>query len=294
MKGLYTEYLVKGVNLHYFINRLKREKITVYSVKRKGKESYFTVKNKDSEKFFAIGKELCYNIYKLKEGGIFYPLLLLIKNVGISVGLLLFLLLIATADGMVFAVKVTGSGKINENLVLKSVAEAGIKKFSFYSEERSAELQKRLYSLDCFSFASVKKRGKTLVIDVETADFAQTSEKRDNLISTADGVLEDCKVYRGRQLIGIGEKVRKGDAVVLGEMQINDGWQKTYVVAKATVLAESYFTFISEKENGDYALALAKESIDYETVDCEVKCENVDGKYLYTVRLTYRVVVICK
>ena len=88
-------FIVKGRNLEGFLNLLKNRKITVYDVKKLSNDKLILAVNfMESRKFFAIGKELCYNIKKVRDKGKGYPLLALYRSLGVLIGVFIICCLI--------------------------------------------------------------------------------------------------------------------------------------------------------------------------------------------------------
>ena len=110
------------------------------------------------------------------------------------------------------------------------------------------------------------------------------------MLAPCDGIIESVKVYRGRQLVNVGDSVYSGQTLVAGEMLINNEWQKTYVLAQAVIVTNTTFTFTSQSANAhEHALSFAKESLgDYQIVEHFITVDFDNQRYIYTVNMQYK------
>ena len=286
----YTVYRVRGLNLDRLIGTLKKRGINLYDVKKKGQKTLIlTVNGSDNEKFFAISQKLCYNIKRLGEKGKHYPLFLLIKNLGATIGAVLFALSFLFINDLVFSFEFTGTGSVYKKEVENYLNGRGIVKFSRFSDlDLDALSDEILASSDKFSFAEAKKRGNRLIISLaEKKPNASTlTGTAKNLISTLNGVVEEVKVYRGTALVKQGDVIKDGDLLVDGYLTVKDVRVETNVIATVTVRTDWVFTYISDAINEEkFALALAEGVYGFDYDDCSVSVKKSGEKYEYTVIL---------
>lgn len=285
----FIRYRIVGFNQNYLLNLLKRNGISLYKIVKKEKNiTELSIEFNEKQKFFAITENLCYNITRIGEYGFLYPLISLSKKIGVLIGLVVFAVTVVLADKIVFEIDYTGTGALYKNQAEVLLADCGIKKYSVIttSSLRTAE-NKILSSSDKFSFVSLKKSGGRLKVNLTAAKFSgqvlDTSKKQ--VVSSADGVVESVKVYRGTAIVGVGDTVKIGDVLIDGYNIIKDARVETFALGTVTVITEKTFVFSGEPNQEESMLILAKENVDEEIID--ENCTYTDGEY--TVKFTCRI-----
>lgn len=285
----FIRYRIVGFNQNYLLNLLKRKGISLYKIVKKEKNiTELSIEFNEKQKFFAITENLCYNITRIGEYGFLYPLISLSKKIGVAIGLVVFAVIVVLADKIVFEIDYTGTGALYKNQAEALLADCGIKKYSVIttSSLRTAE-NKILSSSDKFSFVSLKKSGGRLKVNLTAAKFSgqvlDTSKKQ--VVSSADGVVESVKVYRGTAVVGVGDTVKIGDVLIDGYNIIKDARVETFALGTVTVITEKTFVFSGEPNQEESMLILAKENVGEEIID--ENCTYTDGEY--TVKFTCRI-----
>ncbi len=289
---LYSRYKVEGLNLDYLINRLKNSGIGVYDYERiSTKEVRLTISFVDNKKFFAISKDLCYNITKIKESGIFRPFFLLYKNVGLLVGILVFSLGVLFCDNLLLSVDVSGNGRIYENSIKEYLSSIGVERYQLFSNIDIGKIENQLNGDDRFSFVTVKKSGNRLKIDAHLADNQKNGVDvtKTELVSTCSGTIESIKVYRGTALKNVGDRIEVGETIVSGVILLDEEEIKTYVVAEVSVIAEYELVIEGQKDLEKGVIALAKEFVDGEIVDAECQTISENETNIYCVKIKHRI-----
>ena len=296
LKSVYTDYEVKGLNLDKFINTLKRQGIELYNLKKFGnKRMLVSIKFTDNQKFFAIAKELCYNIKKVKDKGKGYPLYFLFKSFGLIIGSLIFVAVQYISADMVYEITYQGSGVLYQNQVEEYLTERGITKFSRFSKIDLPLLEDAILADNKnLSFASCKKSGNRLIIELVVADSGGQVLDGDKyqMLSTENGVVESIKVYRGTAMVKVGDTVKVGDLLVDGVATVKEQTVKVNVLAVVSVIVEKEFTFVGDEGGQERAKMLATERLSgEEIVDIETKTELVGNDYFYKVTVKIRRVI---
>ena len=181
-----STYKVKGLNLDRFINTVRRQKIALFDVKKTSAKSMLVSVNlSDSEKFFAIGKDLCYNIKKVRDKGVFYPIFFLFKNFGLVLGAVVFIATAVFFNDVIFDFSFSGSGKVYGREVKEYLCSVGVNKYSRFSSIDLDRLgDKILENNSHLSFASCAKNGNRLEIKL-----IMSTEK----VKTLDGNVYELK-----------------------------------------------------------------------------------------------------
>ena len=153
---LHSTFEICGLNLDRFINTVKNRGIALYRIKKYSlKRMRVTVNLTDVSKFFAIAEELCYNIKKIKDGGVLYPLYSLFSSLGIIIGSILFALSAIIVNDFIFSIDYSGSGKIYQREVQEYLLSQGVQTYSRFSRLDLGKLEDGiLASNEHLSFAS--------------------------------------------------------------------------------------------------------------------------------------------
>lgn len=297
VSNLYTTYQIKGLNLDRFINSAKKRGINLYQIKKQAKNALtVSVKFDDRQKFFAFAKELCYNIKKVRDNGVAYPLLLLYRSIGLVIGAVLILITCIIFDNLIFSFSFTGSGSIYKREVAEYLNERGIKEFSTFSSISLEQLEDDILSKNShLSFVSCQKRGNRLQIEL-----VLSKDKVDRLdgsyyelYSSDNGVIEDIKVYRGNALVEKGQSVKMKDLLVDGNLLINDNPVRVNILAYVSIITSYTYEYRSLNSNeSDIALVLAEQYYNgLSIVDTAVSENIINGEYIYLVNLSVRKVL---
>lgn len=288
-------FIVKGRNLDGFINLLRNRKIAVYDVKKVSNDKLILAVNfKDYRKFFAIGKELCYNIKKVRDKGKGYPFLALYRSLGILIGAIIICFCAYTCSDYIFDFKFTGSGSVYYRQIGEYLNEKGIKKLSRFSSLNLEKLEDEILADNPnLSFVSCLKVGNRLVIDSALSQDRVDKVKGDvyKILSDVDGVIESLKVYRGTAVVSVGDSVRAGDLLVDGYVIIKDVQVKTNVLACISLSCFYEYVYVSERNDcEEKAILLAEQQLGDKTITQNTVIKNPisDNQFEYIVKLTYK------
>ncbi len=292
---LYNVYKISGVNSDNLVNTLKNKGVLIKDfIKSDNKTAVISVSFADTEKFFAITREMCYNIKKVGEKGRHRFLLKILRNAGLFIGALLFVLIAAFFDDFIFSVDYYGSGSVYSREVDAYLNSRGVKPFTRFSEADLAELSDGiLAATDKISFAECVKVGNRLKINLILSPnpVKTLGGDKEALVSGVDGEIEYIKVYRGTALKKAGDKVAVGEAMVGGFAVIKETEVKTGVIATVSVKAEYDYNYLSEKDGDEVAAEIFARAAfgDGEILDLSVeKTALSSGNYEYSVKIIYR------
>ena len=297
MKGVYSEFLIKGYNLDRFLNFVKKRGICVYDVKKfKQNEMKVSVKYRQSKIFFAIAEELCYNITKIKDKGRFYPFLYLYKNLGLVIGSLILLTLAILSNDFIFRVDYVGTGSVLKYDVEQQLEERGITKFSRFSSTDLDDLSTKLLSLNPrLTFVECSKEGNVLIVNSVLSEGSKDklTGKATQLVSDCDGIIEDLKIYRGSAKVKIGDEIKAGQIIVDGIVTVKDQELSVNVLAVAYIKCKAVYEYSSSIEGLENAvLSLYEENFDEgEVIDSHVLTSQTENGYLYQIEIYYRRIV---
>ncbi len=231
--GLYIRLEIEGVMPERALLRLKRAGIPLYDIRKTQKNRLlFTVKRKDSEKVFAIYPRMCYNrerttayeIVGIQPIGWAKIVGFCRKRAGLVLGALLFCASLTYASGLTLGVDFVGStAYTRETLAL--LEEEGISLYKPYAAGREDILASRLLSLPFVEYASVKKVGTRIRVEIRLSPFQETAIKKGDMFSRYAGTLVNMTVLRGTPLKKAGEEIAIGEPLVGGWLEKQDGGQ---------------------------------------------------------------------
>ncbi len=144
----------------------------------------------------------------------------LIKHPGTLIGMVLAVILYLWLSGMVWEVRIVSRTDIDEDRVLRLLAECGLEEGSRISRLDEDEVIADYLMLDdTVAFAAVHLNG--VVAEVELIPYegkAKPENKGEpcNIIATEDALITDMIVYSGRALVKVGQTVHAGDILVSG------------------------------------------------------------------------------
>jgi sporulation protein YqfD len=265
MSGVYVCYKFIGRNLEKAICKMQRNGINLYKIKKTAPDKMiFWCEIKDELKIFAIFDGSCYNIRKIRYNGLLYPFVFLMRNTGILIGLIIFLISLYISNMFMYKIEIQGSGSYYESEINEILKNNNIKTFTLFKNLNYDIIEKEVLTLEGVNFVSAKREGNRLIIDVRlgTADSVPQNRIYTDLIATKEGEVLSVSVIRGTALISVGDKVETGQSLIgayyytLTEEKID-----TFVIGKVElkcntkILFESSFFDDSAKAD---ALAYAK------------------------------------
>ena len=287
---LFCEFTISGTNLKYLIGYLQNKSIGVFNyVEVDDKTSKVLIDYTDRRKFFAICKNMCYNIKYVKYKGMLSPFIIAYKNIGLIIGLALFIITALYSSDYILRVDVGGS--YYESEILSISKDYGVDVYKKFSKANISGLKQKLLSLNpSISFISIDKKGNTLNINVVSSENNDTlfNKNSTDLLSPVNGVIESVSVLRGTALVEKGQEVSVGTPLI-GAYTIGkeDKIFPTYIVGRVTVLEKKvkfYKLSTVNEENIKTAEAILKFNENDEVVS--INSRKVDGgiEVLITIR----------
>ena len=295
MKNLYYRYQIDGLNLDRLLNLLAKKGIKVYKVQKKGiKTMFLSIPANENENFFAYLNYLCYNVKKVGEYGAMRPIACLSKRIGLLVGAIIFVASCYLTAPVVLAVDYVGTGAQHYLVAQTVLEENGVKPLSYCDLSVSKLADRILERTDLFSFVSVKKVGARIKVNLVKAQTGCeiASKTAENLYSTANGVIERIKVYRGTAEVSVGDSVTQGQILVGGYNIVGEQTLKTFVVSEVWIIAQKTFEFVLENDSEPLAKLFALEQMNGEAVTQTLVEQTSQGdKKKYTVTVSYRIII---
>ena len=276
--------------------RLRRADIPLFHVKKIAKNRIlFSVNKKDVEKVFAIYPKMCYNTavtaYKaqaLGAEGVGKYLQASKKRVGLLLGGLLCVGIVAASSPLVLAVEVVG-GECYTREALQALDEVGIRRFAPYSKGQEDLVCAKILALDGVEYCSLKKTGNRLAVEIRLSPFPSVKTETGNMQAKHEGEVLAITVLRGSPLKKIGDTVRIGETLVEDCFTTEQGGQvRVEIIARVCIACVWECEVEAESEEEAFAKAYLAVGLTDNDALQSVTVEN--NEKTYRVRLEYQAV----
>lgn len=211
--------LIKGLNINRFLNEIIQQKITPLKITRSQyDEIIIEIKNKDYKKLLALNIVACYNINVVKSTPTYPIFTMLLKRMGLFVGIIISLFFLNAKTSKIWGVNIIVNGenfseqieqKVQEVLASSGVVEGS--RFSHNTRELERELTAKI---DESSSILVKRRGIYLDVYVNLR-VIKPEPNSQNIVSLYDGKITDINLTSGILAVNIGEGVHKGQVLIM-------------------------------------------------------------------------------
>ena len=163
-------------------------------------------------------------------------------RVGIPIGLAVGALLLTFLSGRIWEVTVTGQRQLGAEEITDALAELGVAPGSRRSVIDAKETERRMIEkLPLLSWISVNLIGCKAQVEVrEIITTPEMTDEKDyaNIVAALDGVIVSADVLEGSGQPKVGDGVVRGDLLVSGIIEMNNGFQR-FVSAKARIRAQT-------------------------------------------------------
>ena len=231
-------FLVEGLNVEKLAHNLISLGIPVAITRENAKQFRLTVPFKYRQQSIDYLTKKCYNIKNIEIQGFGKIKTFLVKNVAISVAIVILLTMLLGMPCFYLQLKCTGA--VAFEMVQSVLDESGISLGAFMwtidTKKVEATLSRKLDLAYCF----VEKKGCTLCIETVAKttvdpplDFTQSRD----VVANFDGEITKMVVIQGTPQVAVGDKVKAGQLLVLGKTTFFDGTMQD-VYALATIWAK--------------------------------------------------------
>lgn len=271
MKRLYTRYTIEGLNLDRLINTLSRHGIKLYRIRKINRKTLkFSLKSADKQKFFAIMENMCYNVTESGEYGLGLLPALCLRNPGVLVGICALAFTLFFGDQLLTGIEYRGTGNLYFAEAEVCLAENGVRPYTFFFSHDGDLLAKELLKNPHFSFASVKKEGNRLVVELAAADEeTPLFTAKSALCAPEAGVVEYIKLYRGTARVTAGDAVERGAVLLDGSVLSGETELNVCVLGEVGLLITDTAVIAAEDEDRAIALFCARADREYIAVSAE-------------------------
>lgn len=155
----------------------------------------------------------------LREGGIPHLFRQYRRRIGLFLGLAVGIGLCWLSGRFVWSVEISGNETVSASEIREELKRCGLGIGTYLPAVRTEEVETRvLIASEKISWISVYLDGTAAVVQVREhlSGSAEESPKPANLVSCADGQIEQIELYRGNCLVSVGQAVRRGELLVSG------------------------------------------------------------------------------
>ncbi len=188
----------------------------------------------------AIGNNVVF--YEQDVSGAYSSLFWMKKHPCVIVSIALIFSLYLLLSLYIFDVKIEGNVECSTDLLLEELAAGGLSFGEQWRDVNFSEVENAiLLSSDNIAWVNINRRGLVAYVTVKEKEGAEKEPKPEgytNIVSVADGVIEDITVTSGSAAVDVGMTVKKGQLLISA---FNHDGEPTY--AEGYVSARVYGTF---------------------------------------------------
>lgn len=208
-----NKFYLEGLNVERFLNQLIESKIRVYNLKRIDfNKIEFDVSFKDVRKIEKLSKNFNFKVEKASKG-IFSIISFLKNRLGIAIGIVLSICLVAVANQFTFNFSILGLENIDKTKIEEVLKNHGIDRFKinkFDANEIESILSNEIPEI---SMVSVIKKGTTIIVNIKEK-LPNLEDSYQPIIAEHNMLITGLEVYSGFTNLKIGDSILKGETLV--------------------------------------------------------------------------------
>ena len=235
---------VKAKNPEKILNLANAKGLGIWRVSVKEDTIYFKIGIHSFKKLRIFKRKIPCKIHITKKIGLPFFIAKNRKRYGMAVGMLIFCAILYLMSGYVWNICISGNKEIKSTEILDSLNKIGIyegvKISSIEPEEKRNEL---LLVQDGLAWAAINIEGSKITVDVtETKEKENIETKPSNLVANEDGIIKKIEVKSGVIKAKVGDAVQKGQMLVSGIREYEDG-RMDFTRSVGNVYAEVEYSF---------------------------------------------------
>lgn len=237
----YVRFCVQGVFVERFLNLVARDRIPIWSGRKRGDTFTGCTTAKSYSKLRRHAKKTGVRMRIVGKQGAPFERRKYKKRGGLLIGLALFVAFIVGMSQFIWRIEVHGNKEVEDSEVITMLAKIGIAPGTLRAsiDVRDAE-HRALLALHEMSWVALNIDGSTIYVEVnESTPPPKMVDPNDpcNVVASRSGQILSMNVYTGQELVQIGDTVLEGDIIVSGITQDKRG-QSLFKHAKADVIAQ--------------------------------------------------------
>ncbi len=227
-----------------FLSLCKKNNINIKDFQKNIKVSYGCVLAKEYKKASKLAKAAGMRLKIVKKHGIYFRMKKYKKRKGIIVTGVAAILLLIFLQNFVWVIEINGNEGVTNSQILSAAYRNGLKTGTFLLNKNLEKIKlSMLKDLPSLSFISLNRIGSRIEIEVaeETPKpYIISNNTPCNIIASKTARIISSEIYAGQKMFKDGETVYKGDLLVSGIVETDDG-KTTYHHALAKIEGETTF-----------------------------------------------------
>lgn len=221
----YLYVRVTAKNPEKILNLCAARSIPIWRVSTKNKNLYFKIGIGSFKSLRVLKRNIPAKIHITKKVGFPFFVAKNKKRYGMPIGIILFFVILNFFSGFVWNICISG----NENIANEDI-DLALRKIGIYEGAKISDIdpEEKRYELllnsKGLSWAAINIEGSMLTVDLVETKRPDLNEKApSNIKATDDGIIRKLMVKKGVSKVKIGDSVRKGDLLVSGIYEYEDG-----------------------------------------------------------------------
>lgn len=254
---------IEGKGLERLINKLIREKVRIWNVKRHNEELItFQMFIKDVT---YLREAVHYHRVKvrfIKKAGLPFYIKRMKKNTGFFIGAVIAMAMILILSNMIWDIQIKGASPEVEYKINNQLKQLGVKKGNLqFLIDDPLTLQRKLSRMnEDITWIGVELKGTTYHFQVVEKEQPEEQEKQgpQHIIAKKEAVIVDYFVEKGQPVISVHDFVKPGQLLVSGIIGKED--EPEYVSAKGEILGKTWYdTKVEVQLQNEFELLTGKE-----------------------------------
>ena len=233
------EIEVYGIYPEKMLNLCEKHKISVWDIRFQKGKICCKINVKDFKKLPKIFKKQGVRLHILKRWGLPFFTNKYKRRFGVFAGLLIFVFMLNFLSSFVWVIEVRGNKIVSDFEIINDCQKIGVNEGittkGFDAKNKAQEL---LLLSDRLSWASFNIEGCVLTVDVTEITPKDEGEfLASNLVADSDGIIKHIDVTVGNCVVKVGDTVKKGDVLVSGIIEDENGTK--FVKSRGKIIAET-------------------------------------------------------
>lgn len=241
------------------LNLAAKNRITIWAARYVKRKIICKITVKDFLKLPRILRKSGIRVHILKKRGFPFFIKKYNKRLGIFTGIIIFFLTLQILSSYVWIIDVVGNKQVSEGEILSACNSLGIKEGVRKSKIKAKpQAQELLLKSDKLAWSSLNLEGCKLTVNVTEVTKAQEEgSKATNLKAECDGIIARIDVKSGNCLVKVGEVVAKGDVLVSGIIENENGTKFVHSIGEIEAITETEIE-LEQKLNFEVSLPTGK------------------------------------
>ena len=233
---------IYGIFPEKVLNLCEKHKISIWNIRFKKGKICCKINVRDFKRLPKIFKRQGVRLHILKRQGLPFFTNKYKRRFGVFVGALIFIVLLNYLSGFVWIIEVEGNKTVDSKEIIVQCREIGINEGIKYKKlDFKNKAQELLLKSDKLSWASFNAQGCVLTVNVtEITKKDKVDAFATNLVADSDGIITHIDVTVGNCVVKVGDTVNKGDVLVSGIIENEEGTK--FVKSRGKIIAETVNT----------------------------------------------------